>query len=155
MLSAVQAAQASQKGHDLCADWTPSLPDRWMVQKFANSPNSCLQHGVLAKNLLIDWCVPVLLRANNLNFCHTSAVILTFSNHRISESCSSSRESALCKLRHVHPSSRECQTQNSRECHVHPSSNVAGVPAILKISNCAISLRPSLSSKSFKNDSNS
>ena len=77
-------------------------------------------------------------RVYNLDFCRTSAVILTFSNHRFSESCSSSRESALCKVRHVHPSSIECQ-------------NVAVVPAILKISNCVISLRPSLSTTSFKN----
>ena len=105
------------------------------------SPNSCLQYGVLALNLLIHWGASVLPRADDPHFCHTSAVILTFSNHQFSECCCGSRKSPLYVLRHVRPSSLGCQ-------------NLAVVPAILKMRNCVISLRPLLSSKSFSNESN-
>ena len=75
----------------------------------------------------------------------TSAVILTFSNHRFSECCCGSQKSPLYVLRHhrhhVCPLSLGCQ-------------NLAVVPAILKRRNCAISLRPWLSSTSLKKGSN-
>ena len=82
----------------------------------------------------------VLPRADDLHFCHTSAVPFTFSIRHFSECCCGSRKSTLWKVRH--PCS---DPWVAHFCHT----------SLLKFtfSNCAISPRPLLSSKSFKNDS--
>ena len=71
----------------------------------------------------------------------TSLLIFAFSNHRCSKCCRGYRESQFYVMCHGRLSSFGPQ-------------NVAVVPAILKMRNCVISLRPLLSSTSFKNDSN-
>ena len=83
----------------------------------------------------------VLPRADYPHFCQTSWVPFTFSIRHFSECCSSTRKSPLYEVRHVRLSSLGPQ-------------NVAIVTAILKMRKYVISLRPLLSSKSFKHDSN-
>ena len=72
--------------------------------------------------------------------CKT-AVPFTSSIQHFSECCSSPQGSPLYFVRHVGSSSLGCQ-------------NIAVFPAILKMRKCVISLRPLLSSTSFKHDSN-
>ena len=80
-------------------------------------------------------------RADDPHFCHTSAVPFTFSIWHFSECCCGPQETQNYVVRHVRPSLLGPQ-------------NVAVVPAILKMRKYLISLRPLLSSKSFKNASN-
>ena len=75
-----------------------------------------------------------------MSFSKTPAPF-TFSIRHFPECCCGPRKSPLCVLRHGGLSSLGPQ-------------NVAVVPAILKMRNCVISLRPLLSSNSSKNDSN-
>ena len=101
------------------------------------SPNSCLQHGVLALHLLIHWGMPILPRADDPHFCHTSLLIFTFSNHRFSECCSSPRQSAKSLVRHP------CSDPGvAHFCHTSL--------LIFTFLKCAIALRPLLSSTFFK-----
>ena len=106
-----------------------------------NSLNRACLYGVLAMTLLTHQGMPVWPRGEDVHFCHTSAVPFTFSIRHFSESCSGPQESPLYEVPHLPPSS-------------HGPQNLAVVPAILKMRNCAILLRPLLSSKSFKNDCN-
>ena len=78
-------------------------------------------------------------RADNPHFCHTSAVILTFSIRHFSECCCGPQETHNYVLRH--PCS---DPWVAHFCHTSL--------LIFTFSNCVISLRPLLSSKSFKND---
>ena len=80
-------------------------------------------------------------RGDDLHFCHTSAVISTFLNLHFPECCCGSRKSSLCVVRPGCPSSLE-------------ANNLAVVPAILKMRDLAISLRPLLSSTLSKNVGN-
>ena len=60
--------------------------------KFHNSPNSCMQHEVLAVTLLTDCGWLVLPRAEEPHVCHKFAVPLIFSTQHFSESCSGCME---------------------------------------------------------------
>ena len=64
------------------------------------SPNSCLQHGVLAVNLLIHQGNLVLPSSEEPHFCHTSAVPFKFSKQHFSESCCGCRETQNNVVRH-------------------------------------------------------
>ena len=108
--------------------------------RYKHSPNRACLYGVLATNLLIACGILVLPRADDFHFCHTCAVPFTFWIRHFSESCCGPQESPLYVLRHLRPSSLGPQ-------------NLAVVPAILKMRKCVVSLRPLLSSKSFKHDS--
>ena len=67
---------------------------------FGFSPNSCLQHGVLAVNLLIHQGLSAFPSGEEPHFCHTSAVPFKFSKQHFSESCCGCRESQNNVVRH-------------------------------------------------------
>ena len=75
------------------------LPARF-ISFWENSPNSCLQHGVLAVNLLIHQGGPVFPSSEEPHFYHTSAVPFKFSKQHFSESCCGCRETQNNVVRH-------------------------------------------------------
>ena len=106
-----------------------------------HSPNSCLQHGVLAVNLTNSLAPTGLAsrwRPSFLSHVVSAVHIL---------------DSALFRMLLWPPGNSQKRTAPFVS-KSQVSQNLAVVPAILKMRNCAISLRPLLSSKSFKNDSN-
>ena len=105
------------------------------------SPNSCLQHGVLAVNLLIHQGGPAFPSSEEPHFYHTSAVPFKFSKQHFSESWCGCRETQNNVVRH--PCS---DPWVAHFCHTSL--------LIFTFSKCAICLRPLLSSKSFKFDHN-
>ena len=79
----------------------------------------------------------VLPRADDPHFCHTSAAIFTFSIRRFSECCCGPQETHKNVLRHP--------CSDPWVAHSCDTSLL-----IFTFSNCVISLRPLLSSNSFK-----
>ena len=104
------------------------------------SPNRACLYRVLAMNLLISWGRNVWPRAEDVVVFSQTAVPFTFSIRHFSESCCGCSETHDYVLRH--PCS---DPWVAHFCHTSL--------LIFTFSNCVISLRPSLSSKSFKNDS--
>ena len=105
------------------------------------SPNRACLYGVLATNLLISWGTLVWPRAEDVVVFSETAAPFTFSIRHFSESCCGCSETHNYVLRH--PCS---DPWVAHFCHTSL--------LIFTFSNCAISLRPLLSSTSFKHDSN-
>ena len=108
---------------------------------FENSPNSCLQHGVLAMNLInSSGYARLASRRRPSLLSHVSSAVQNL-------------DSALLRMLLWPPGKSTLRTA-SFVSKSQVSQNLAVVPAILKMRHCVILLRPLLSSKSFKNDSN-
>ena len=108
-----------------------------------SSPNSCLQHGVLALNLLIHWGASAFPSSDEVGtFQPNCSAVQNLDSSFIawtSKSCCGCSQAQNCVLRHFGPPSLGLQS-------------LAVAAAILKISYCVTSSWASVSSKSFKND---